>query len=84
MKTVDLKFWELCDEIDYWKERAKHYEKEYNDLLAENAIQSKERLLDAQKGVANALRFALCIKDNADGSLSIDKKDRKFLAEGYK
>lgn len=31
MKTIDIKFYELCNEIDYWKNQAKYWEAEYNE-----------------------------------------------------
>lgn len=35
MKTIDIKFSELCEEIDYWKNRANKYEKLYNEAVDE-------------------------------------------------
>jgi len=84
MKTADLKFLDLCDEIDYWRQRAKtlesdvnYWKNEYQELLNGN-------LKSAQQGVANALLFCLSVKDGEDGSLVIDKKSREQLAERYK
>ncbi len=84
MKTIDYKFCELCEEIDFWKSRAKHFEKLYEDELQASNSRTMEDLERTKKGVANALMFAISVKDNPDGSLSISKEDRKQLSENYK
>ena len=83
VRTADMKFIELCDEIDYWKAQAEYWKKEYEDMRDENIKRTNESLKSAQQGVANALMFAMSVKDNADGSLSISKEDRKHLADNY-
>jgi len=35
MKTIDYKFAELCDEIDYWQEKAEYWEQRCDDILKE-------------------------------------------------
>jgi hypothetical protein len=84
MRTADIKFHELCEEIDYWKHKAKkaeeeaeYYREEYSKLLNENLARS-------QQGVANALLFALSVKDDEEGNLILDKDSRKQLAERIK
>ena len=84
MKTINIEFNRLCDEIDYWKDRADHFESMYKEEMAREAIAVNERLLEAKKGVANALMLALCVKDDENGNLIIEKEDRKALAENYK
>lgn len=84
MKTIDLTVSQLCEEIDYWKEQAEYYKKRYEDEILQRSIESKERLLEAQKGVANALMFALNVKDDAYGNLVITKENRKTLAKQFK
>ena len=84
MKTIDIKFYELCNEVDYWKAEAKRYKELYEEELRQRSIESSERLLEAQKGVADALIFALHVKDTPDGSLVLDKKGRKAMAERFK
>ena len=81
--TIDLKFSDLCDEIDYWKIEAKYWKDEYDNLLKEDIKKSNESLEHAQKGVANALMFALSATDDEKGNLVISKKDRKKLAESF-
>lgn len=83
MKTIDIKFSELCDEIDFWKERseqaeqdAEYWKNQYQTLL-------NESLINAKKGVANALMFALHATDDENGNLVIDKESRKKIAETY-
>jgi hypothetical protein len=36
MKTADIKFIELCNEIDYWEEEAKHWKDKYDKLNKEH------------------------------------------------
>ena len=47
MKTIAIKIFELCDEIDYWKKIADYYKEEYektnkayNDLLSDSIHQN--------------------------------------------
>lgn len=84
MRTIDYKFQQLCEEIDYWKEQSEYYEEKYKTEMQINAGNINKQLKESKQGVANALMFALNIKDNKDGSLSISSKDRKQLAENYK
>lgn len=72
---------DLCDEVDYWKEQAIYYKKQYEDELAATSFRLHADLENAKKGVANALMFALSVRDNEDGSLSISKEDRINLSE---
>lgn len=58
--TADLKFLELCDEIDYWKdvaqkekEDATHWRNEYNHLLNSQLNHSKEMVGTMLKGLLN-------------------------------
>lgn len=74
----------LCDEVDYWKAEAEYWKeqyeserKRYDELLSDN-------MLTAQRGVAQALMFALSVKDDENGNLVILKEDRKELAEQFK
>ena len=84
MKTIERKFHEMCDEIDHWKAEAEYWRNEYDNILTENAKRTNEDLEDAKKGVANALMFALSVKDDENGNLVIDKKDRKKLADNLR
>jgi hypothetical protein len=83
MKTVDYKFHELCDEIDYWKSEAEYWKIQYEEMKKENIKRSNESLESAKKGVANALMFALSVEDQPDGSLKINKENRKNIADKY-
>lgn len=72
---------DLCDEVDYWKDQALHYKKQYEDECLATSLRLHADLENAKKGVANALMFALSVRDNEDGSLSISKEDRINLSE---
>lgn len=84
MKTIEIEIHRLCDEIDYWKDRAEHFEELYKEELASEAIRINERLLNAKEGVAKALMLALSVTDDKDGNLVIKKEDRKMLADNYR
>mgnify|MGYP006308712481 CR=1 FL=1 len=83
-RTADIKFLELCDEIDYWRERTKKAEADAEYWQTEYTKHVNEGLVSAQKGVANALMFALSVRDDEDGNLVIDKDKRQELAENLK
>ena len=82
-KTIDYKFSELCDEVDKWKEEAEYWKSKYEEGLEKNIEQTNENLEMAQKGVANALSFALSCKNDENGNLVILSEDRKKLAKGF-
>ena len=84
MKTVDNKFHQLCEEIDYWKKQAEYYKEKYEAEIQRSVKETNRQLEESKRGVANTLMLALCVKDNEDGSLSISSEDRKQLAEYYK
>jgi hypothetical protein len=84
MRTIDIKFSELCDEIDYWKSVAHDAEKKYNELRKEYSKLTYDNLISSQKGVADALMLALSIRDDENGNIIIDKKSRKNIADRFK
>lgn len=83
-RTADIKFLDLCEEIDYWKERAKKAEEDAEYWQTEYRKHLNESMISAKKGVANALMFALSVRDDEDGNLVINKDDREKLAENLK
>ena len=84
MRTADVKFLQLCNEIDQWKEEANYWKEKYEELQKEYSEHINQNLVSAQKGVANALMFALPVKDDENGNLIIDKESRKELAETWR
>jgi len=84
MRTIEKNIYYLCEEIDELKEQVSYWKKMYEEERDANIKQTNERFEETKKGVANALMFALSVKDNADGSLSISKQDRKELSKRYK
>jgi hypothetical protein len=84
MKTVNYKFHELCEEIDYWKDQAEYYKTKYEEEIQRSVEDVNKQLEESKQGVVNALMFVLSVKDNEDGSISISSEDRKQLAENYK
>lgn len=83
MKQIDKTVSDLCNEVDYWKEQANYYYELYEKEKKENIEHSNERLADAKKGVANALMFALAVREDGNGNLVTPKEDRNQLAKGY-
>jgi FtsZ-binding cell division protein ZapB len=79
--TFDRTVYSLCLEIDELKEEVKYWREKYEEEKNANAKMLDENLKQAQQGVANALRFALSVRDDADGNLIIHKEDRKHLSE---
>ena len=84
MKTIDIKISELCDEIDYWKDLAKNYKEKYEKERDDHISRINKQLEDSQRGVANALMFAMSVRDDENGNMVIDKESRKKLAENWK
>ena len=83
MKTIDIKFLQLCNEIDQWKDEANYWKERYEEINKEYSQHLNQSLDSAQKGVANALMFALSVKDDENGNLIISKKSRKDLSETW-
>lgn len=83
-KRSDILISDLCEEIDYWKSEANRYKEMFEEERNLRASLINDDIERTNKGVAQALMFALSVKDNEDGSLSISKEDRKTLAENYK
>ena len=84
MKTAEIKFIDLCDEIDYWKEKCLKAEAEVEYWRGQYSQYLHESLEGAQKGVASALMLALSARDDENGNLIIDRASRKELAKTYK
>jgi hypothetical protein len=84
MKTIELKFYELCDEIDFYKEEAIRWKEKYDELMQESFKETKERIEAAQRGVAKALMFALSTTTDKNGNLIINKENRKQLSKNWK
>ena len=74
----------LCESIDYLEAEVDHWKTKYEEEIRRQSIESKERLEEAQRGVANALMFALSVREDSAGNLVIPKEDRRILAENYK
>lgn len=80
-RTIDLLVSDLCRtiddlklEVEYWKEKYENERDDYNKHLNESFETSK-------KGIANALRFALCTTNDLDGNIKINSEDREYLKE---
>ncbi len=83
MKTIERNIYQLCNQIDDLKEEVDYWQTKYEEEKAMNNKMLTENLASAQKGVANALMFALSVKDDENGNLVIDKESRKELADSW-
>ena len=79
-KTVSM----LCTRIDNLEYEVDHWKTKYENEVKQQAIDSKERMEEAQKGLANALMFALSVRDDEHGNLVIGKEEREELAANWK
>lgn len=84
MRKSDATFIDLCDEIDELKDAVSYWKQMYENERDASIKQMNERFEETKKGVGQALMFALSVRDNEDGSLSISKEDRKQLAKNFK
>lgn len=83
MRTIEINTYQLCSQIDNLKEEVAYWQTKYEEEKAMNNQMLTENLSSARNGVANALMFALSVKDDANGNLVIDKKSRKELAKSW-
>ena len=83
MKTIERNIYQLCNQIDDLKEEVAYWQKMYEDEKQRNNQMLNENLAVAQRGVANALMFALSARDDENGNLVIDKESRKELADTW-
>ena len=84
MRTVDVKFFELCDEIDHWKRRAAEAEKEANYWKTEYHNHIRTSLVRTNRDIANMLTLALHVTDDENGNLVISKESREEMVEQIK
>lgn len=79
MRTADIKFLDMCEEIDRWKNEAAYYKEKYEEELQRNVEASNRSMQIAKQGVADALMLSLNIKEGDGGSLVIDSAAREAL-----
>lgn len=82
--TFDRTVFSLCLEIDELKEEVAHWKSEYDKIRKEYAASMNAQLKSSQQAIGNALKFALAVKDDADGNLVITKDKRDELAKDFK
>ena len=58
----------LCSQVDRLEEEVDYWKNCYEEQLKATDLLMKESLLNAQKGVAEALRFALASTDDENGN----------------
>jgi hypothetical protein len=73
---MDESFLAMEEEIEALEKDRDHWRDECSKL-------SSEALASAQRGVGQALMFALHAKNDADGNLVIEKADRAAVAEAF-
>jgi hypothetical protein len=74
----------LCEEIDDLKQEVAYYKDLFEKERKLNSQTLNDNLKAAQKGVANALMFAMSVSDDMEGNMVIKKEDRVKLAEMIK
>jgi hypothetical protein len=84
MRTIDRTVSALCNRIDILEDEVKYWKEKYELEVIERNKNLTEQHDRAIKGVANALMFAMSVKDDENGNLVISAEDRKMLAENYK
>lgn len=84
MKRIEINIYQLCDEIDDLKEEVAYWKKAYENERDINIATTNERFEESKKGIANALKFMLAVKDDENGNLVINSADRKELATNWK
>ena len=84
MKTIERNVHQLCNQIDDLKDQVEYWKSKYEQEVKERNEEINQRLEETRKGVANALMFALSVKDDANGNLVISNEDRKELAANWK
>jgi hypothetical protein len=82
--TFDRTVLSLCYEIDDLKDQVEYWKTKYEAEIQENIQRTNESIENSKKGIANALMFALSVRDDENGNLVIDREDRKTLAENWK
>ena len=84
IRSFDRTVHQLCNKIDILEEEVEYWKDKYEELLKEMNENSKQRLIESQKGVASALLFALSVRDDDNGNLFISSDDRRELANNWK
>lgn len=82
--TFDKTVSRLCARIDNLEDEVEYWKTKYEDEIRQQSIESKQRMEEAQRSVANALMFALSVRDDENGNLVIGKEERKELAANWK
>jgi len=60
MKTVDLKFLEMCEEIDTWKNEAKYWKDKFDVLDEQQRKDLYERIENSSKRTTQLVKLAMC------------------------
>jgi hypothetical protein len=74
----------LCAEIDFLRAELETMNEQVIKLRAENTKMINDNLAESQKGVAQALMFALSVEEDANGNLVIPSENRQYLADQYR
>lgn len=83
-KKGEILILDLCDEIDYWKQKAAYWEAEYNKMRDEYNQHLNESISRTREMTGTLLTMALCAKEDENGNLSFDKDARKLITDKIK
>lgn len=72
MRTIDLKFSEICDEVDHWKAEAEYWKEQYKKLQVEYHENVNESIQNNYDVIGTVLGSMLD-KDSNPSKLLFDK-----------
>ena len=84
MKTSEKTIIDLCDRIDFLEQEVEYWKNKYKNEIKERAEEANISLQSAQKDMANALLFALSVRDDENGNLVLPADERSELAKNWK
>jgi len=84
MRTIEKNIYDLCNQVDYWKDQAEYWQNKYENERDDYMKQLNQNIEQTKEGVRNALMFAFACSESEDGSLVISKDKRQELAESLK
>lgn len=83
LHTFDLTVMELCEKVEYWKQRAEYFECLYENEREEHWKTNQEHFKTVQQNLSDTLMLCLSTVEDGNGNLIINKEDRKALVEHH-
>lgn len=73
MRTADIKYINLCDEIDYWKDQAKYWEAECKQAQKEHYKSINHSIDESKKCIGVMLNAVLDPKSSINKRLEVSE-----------